>query len=427
MTPFPRPTHLQANSPRPVAQLAARVYTVVLPFVLLIGALLIFPNPATTPVGMVGVLAVLFLRWLAFGNPFPKTQLNPFLLAFLLLFAVGLFFTPKPDTAWMVAGHALAGILVFVSILDRATAPRQWVIATGVMVLIGVIFAFGAPFGVLWSGSAGFDFGALTTRYFPQLARGANVNNVAGTLEVAVPLALALIAAKQKPWHLIGAVALAPLLVMLLLLQSRGAWLAVLMGLVVYATLYRRWILPFVPLVLLGGLVLNNAFGDPLPTNAIGGDTRDAVTLGDRTEIWREGLRLLSRSPILGIGVNGFAAYGKPVVGTGTGEYALVGNHSHNLFLQITLDTGILGLAAFLALLATAALTAWRVYRRPNPAPIARALAIGLLAAFAVIVTHSMFDMIFWGIKAGIFLWAVLALAIAVGETNEKIAPPNNT
>ena len=66
---------------------------------------------------------------------------------------------------------------------------------------------------------------------------------------------------------------------------------------------------------------------------------------------------------------------------------------------------------------ATAARAAWRVYRRPNPTPIARALAIGLLAAFSVILTHAMFDMIFWGIKAGIFLWAVLALSLLLTRT----------
>lgn len=404
---------------RALRDYAAHGYTIALPFVLLTGALLIFPGPLT-PLGMLGALGILALRWLARGTPFPQTKLNLPLLVFLSLFAFGLVTTGKPDTAWMVASHALAGILVFVSIADRADSRAQLVAATGVMVLIGAAFAIGSPFGADWSGSQGFDFRAFTTRYLPLMARPSNVNNIAGALEVAVPLAFALIAARQKPWRVLGALALAPLLVMLLLLQSRGAWLAVLMGLVVYATLYRRWILPLIPFVLLGGLWLNNAFGDPLPTQAIGGEEREVVTLGDRTEIWSEGLRLLARSPLTGIGVNGFAAYGAPKIGTGTGVYELRGNHSHNLFLQITLDTGLIGGIAFLAMLGTAALAAWRVYRRAQAGTVERALSIGLLAAFTVIVTHGMFDMIFWGLKGGIFLWATLALAPALEQVQES-------
>jgi putative inorganic carbon (HCO3(-)) transporter len=390
-----------------------RAYALTLPFVFLTGTLLIFPGPLT-PVGMVGVLGILGLRWAARGDPFPRTRLNPALLALLVMFAFGLATTGRRETAWIVASHLLAGILVFVTITDRARTRGQVVAATGTVVLLGAAFAFGAPFGAEWSGAQGFDFGALTRRYFPLLARPSNVNNVAGALEAAVPPALALIAAGVRPWRVVGALALAPLLVMLLLLQSRGAWLAVLMGLVVYATLYRRWVLPLVPVALLAGLWLNNAFGDPLPTQAIGGEARSVVTLGDRTAIWSEAVRLLAGSPVVGIGVNGFAAQGAPVVGSGTGVYELRGSHAHNLFLQVALDTGLVGLAAFLLMLGTAVAAGWRVYRGAGEGTTERALAIGLLAAFAVIATHGLFDMVFWGLKGGVFLWAMMALALAL-------------
>lgn len=394
------------------------IYRAALPFVFLICALLIFPSPLTL-FGLVGVVLFLVVRWLARQNPFPKTDVNPFLLVFLLMFVLGLLRTPAPELAWQVASHSLAGILVLISIVDRANSRAQILAATGVLVLVGVVFAFGAPFGAEWSGAQGFNFGELTTRYFPLLARPSNVNNVAGALEVAVPFALALMATHVRPWRLIGTFALAPLLVMLLLLQSRGAWLAVLMGLVVYLTLYRRWVLPLVPIVLLAGLWLNNAFGDPLPTQAIGADARQVVTFGDRTEIWSEGARLFLQSPLLGIGVHGFAAYGAPIVGFDTGEYALRGSHAHNLFLQITLDTGIIGGVAFVGIFLLAFVAAGRAYQRAEKNSVERALAIGLLAAFTIVITHGMFDTIFWGFKAGIFLWGTFALALRLQKANE--------
>jgi len=395
-----------------------QAYRLTVPFAFLIFALLIFPT-RLTPIGMVGVLGFLALRWVALGTPFPKTKINPWMLVFLAAFAFGLVVSAKQDTAWMVASYTLAGILAFVGITDFADTTAHAVTAMGVMVLIGVVFAFGAPFAADWKGSTGFDFGALTTHYFPQLARPSNVNNVAGALEVAVPFALALIAINQKPWRIIGALALAPLLLMLLLLQSRGAWLAVAMGMVVYATLYRRWVLPFVPLVLLGALLLNNVFGDPLPTRDIGGDSAEVVTLGDRTQIWKEAARLWVGSPLLGIGVNGFAAYGAPTIGEVGSTYALVDSHAHNVVIQIALDTGLIGVVAFLGMNVLAVLGAWQVYRRSRAGSPERALAIGLLAAFVVILVHGMFDTIFWGFKAEIFLWAALALSLVLKVPNQ--------
>lgn len=414
------------NAAQPAAQtsnlrtFAARGYPFVLPFVGLITALLIFPGPFTV-VGMVGVLFFLAFRWLASGQPFPKTAINPLLLAFLVLFAFGLVISPSPDTAWRVASHTLAGIIVLVSILDRGQTNRQLLAATGVMVLVGALFAVGAPFGANWADSKGLSLTQWMTHIAPVLASPSNVNNVAGALEAAVPLALALIAANQKPWRMVGTLALAPLMVMLLLLQSRGAWLAVLLGLAVYATLYRRWVLPLVPVVLLAGLWLNNVFGDPLPTRAIESDSHEVTTAGDRISIWQEGTRLLLRSPLVGIGVNGFAAYGAPKVGVGTGVYVMRGTHAHNLFLEVALDTGILGGAAFVGMLALAFGAAFDVYRRAGAGTRERALAIGVCAASVVIVTHGMFDTIFWGFKAGIFLWGTVGLALGLNETNKAI------
>lgn len=397
-----------------------QAYRLTLPFVFLIFALLIFPT-RLTPIGMVGLLGLMALRWIAFGSPFPKTKINVWLLMFLAAFAFGVLVSVKQDTAWMVASYTLAGILVLVGITDYADTTEHTVTAMGAMVLIGVVFAFGAPFAADWAGSTGFNFGALTTHYFPQLARASNVNNVAGALEVAVPFALGLIAVNQKPWRIIGALALAPLLIMLLLLQSRGAWLAVAMGVVVYATLYRRWVLPFVPLVLLGALLLNNVFGDPLPTRDIGGDSAEVVTLGDRTTIWKEAAQLLVRSPLLGIGVNGFAAYGAPVIGRVGSTYPLVNSHAHDVIIEVALDTGLVGVIAFLGMNVLAVLSAWRVYRRAGAGTAVRALAIALLASFVVIFTHGMFDTIFWGFKAEIFLWAALALALVLARNQTEI------
>lgn len=394
---------------RPVA---GQLYEGTLPLVVLLLALLIFPS-RLTPVGLVGALALFGLRWFALGHPFPALRIALPLLVLLGTFALGLVLTPRPDTAWMVASHLMGGMVALVTLSDYARTPDRVTGAIGLTVLAAALFALGAPFAVTWGGGKVLNLNELVGS-LPLLARPSNANNVAGALETAVPLALALVAAGRAPWRTLGAVALAPLAVMLILLQSRGAWLAVLMGLVVYATLYRRWVLPFVPLVLLGGLWLNGAVGSAAPTTRAAPSAEQVVTLGDRTEVWSEAARLIAHAPLTGIGVNGFAVYGAPVIGEGTGLYPLVGSHAHNLVLEVALDTGVVGAAALVVILAIAVRSAWRVYRRAERGSTGRALAIGLLAMFAVIATHGMFDTVFWGFKAGLFMWAGVALALAL-------------
>jgi putative inorganic carbon (HCO3(-)) transporter len=376
---------------------------------------------------LLGALLLFGLRWFARGLPFPVLSISPLLLVFLLMVALGLLITPAPATAWMVACHTIAGLVVLVAIVDRASTQPHVIVAMGGLVLGATVFAAGAPFAAAWSGADGFTLGNLNPRTFPLLARPSNVNNIAGALEAAVPLALGLLAAHRRPWNIVGALALAPIVLMLVLLQSRGSWLAVLMGLVVYATLYRRWILPLVPLVLLGGLWLNNTFGEPVPAAAIDGAEQSVITMGDRTGIWSEGLRLLSAAPLTGIGINGFSVLGAPQLGRGSGEYVLRNSHAHNLFLELALDLGVIGLISFVGILGITLVAAWRVYRSAPVGSIARALVIGLLGAFTVIITHGLFDTIFWGFKAGIFLWGLIGLALALERTMAESEADYNT
>lgn len=383
------------------------------------------------------MLAFLALRWLGNGSsfpfgkrgeassPFPLTPVNGALLILFAMLAVGLLRSSAPDRGISTAAHALAGLVVLIAIYDWAQSPaRAWLVVAG-LVALGVGFALTAPVTTDWAGDKLFQWSGFYEGNWPRLSKLSNSNNVAGGLEVAVPLALALIASGKRGLRIWGALALPPLLVMLILLQSRGALFAVALGLSVYATLHRRWLLPLIPLALLAGLALNNLAGGPLPTQYAYLRSVDNVpeSLETRTAIWQHAAGMLLRAP-LGIGVNNFetAAALEPAAqppaeltpnATAQGGLADVfaGRaipHAHNLFLQIGLDTGIIGLGAFVVVLGVALYRAWRAYRQG----VERALAIGVLAAFVVILTHGMLDLIFWNAKPELFLWATIGLAL---------------
>ena len=134
------------------------------------------------------------MRWACHGSPFPALNISPLLLFLLVMFAFGVATTPSPDTAWVRVSHLLAGVLVLITLADRADNITHLVAGLAILVALAAVFAVGAPFATAWSGSQGINLSALTARYVPLLARPSNVNNVSGALAAAEPVAVALMA-----------------------------------------------------------------------------------------------------------------------------------------------------------------------------------------------------------------------------------------
>jgi threonine/homoserine efflux transporter RhtA len=79
-----------------------------------------------------------------------------------------------------------------------------------------------------------------------------------------------------------------------------------------------------------------------------------------------------------------------------------------------------LGAAAFAVCVGYAIAAAWRGTRASDSR---RALAICLLAVFVIILTHGLFDTIYWATKPAIFLWGTLGLALALARVSSDLLP----
>jgi O-antigen ligase len=102
-----------------------------------------------------------------------------------------------------------------------------------------------------------------------------------------------------------------------------------------------------------------------------------STSTGFRLEFYRNTLTLIQQQPIFGYGTGGFpAAYAELVKGTSQS----LSRNPHNEFMLITIQTGLIGLAAFVWLL-------WQQWRlAPQlPTPIERGLAQGLVVMMSVI------------------------------------------
>lgn len=163
---------------------------------------------------------------------------------------------------------------------------------------------------------------------------------------------------------------------------SRGSWLAAVLACSLYLVL-RHGLAPLkrprnAAAAAVLGLLLAWGFSQRLQQRPFSaGD-------GGRAHIWRTAWTLFTEKPVLGWGTDAFALASRP---RKTVEFARQSNavevpgHAHNDLLQALATTGLIGLAAYLWLLATVALRAAGAARDPAR-PWATALACGLLGLF---------------------------------------------
>lgn len=99
-------------------------------------------------------------------------------------------------------------------------------------------------------------------------------------------------------------------------------------------------------------------------------------TLHNRTTIWKAGLKVLKRHPVLGIGSGAYPEAVRPWIGTP----GVPGHHyvAHNTFLSVLVESGAIGFGLYILLLGTLLVFVWTL---PSTG---RALWWVVLAAWAV-------------------------------------------
>jgi O-antigen ligase/tetratricopeptide (TPR) repeat protein len=238
-----------------------------------------------------------------------------------------------------------------------------------------------------------------------------NRNHLAGYLELVIPMAIALLLAELRWWRrprrthgrhtsgqpgsrslinaaLLGAVAL--MFIAIGLTQSRGGVLSCLGGLGFGALVLGAWRHQLTaPRMALGGVVLGALalvwLQSPQLLRRFGGDLR--LTPYSRPSIWRETLVMARDFPLLGVGLGDFEFVFPHYQPAGTTTYF---DQAHNDYLQLLVETGVLGAACFAWLFVSFFLLVRR--RLWTAAPERALLAIGLATGVAALLLHSLTD-----------------------------------
>lgn len=364
-------------------------------------------------------LTLVALRWFGTGQALWTSPATVILAVFVCLVPVTLSVTPLPDLTRNALGYLMAGLVLFLAVINWVdTTEHLWWLLTGVMLCL-IALALVTPL-----------LEPTLVRHMPDGVRRVagvipeqvNPNVISGTLVIWLPVAAVL------AWHPIGralrqrrilrilaftGVALS--LTGLLLLNSRGAWLAGIVGVALAITL--KWpqmrrltplILVLVWLVAAQGALARLA-GLMFPSDTFAG-------LEARREIWSHAYGAIQDFALTGMGMGTWSRLGPLLYPYLSIKPTQVIPHAHNLLLQVGVDLGVMGLVAYVALVGLSLGLTARAYRRLNDGAHVglAALGLGITAGLFAMLVHGMFDAVTWGTKPAVFAWVLMAVAIVL-------------
>ncbi len=353
--------------------------------------------------------------------------------AVTLLFAmsgVSLWVTQTPDATWPRTFQLWTGLGMFWALAAWARTRRRAAVLGAGLAGTGAGLALLSPFIVGWFTERKTFFPPSVYAAFPRLVSDTvHPNVMAAALLCAVFVAMALAFKPPKAsgagvflGRLMGArsIWIGSTLVMLLvwfLTKSRGAYGAFLVGLIAFVLLAirRRAVLGgavLMVLVLAVGAGLWALQGAPMDTEAQS-EILDTSTFAFRQQVWHYALMLVGDFPLTGVGMGGFNTASADLYGYSVFQHP----GAHNLYLQVALDLGVPGLAAFLALVAGGLAEAARGLRRLRAKDDALwLLAVGAIAGTLALLAHGVIDLAVWGTRGALVLWGLLALLYALGD-----------
>ncbi|MHB2166127.1 O-antigen ligase family protein [Alsobacter sp. R-9] len=170
-----------------------------------------------------------------------------------------------------------------------------------------------------------------------------------------------------------------PCLFMLYRSGARGGWAALLGAGLLYAVLFDRryiWFLALTPFALLVPEIQYRVLDVFRPVEYVG-DGVQASSYAWRKFLWESAYSWFLEKPFIGYGIDSFSVYSPRFF-----PWEADGYNSHNVYVQLGFELGVIGLALWILIFLRLGVIAWNA--RPI-APEATALLIVLIAFYALI------------------------------------------
>jgi len=387
-------------------------------------------SPAAIRAGKWAFVIVLVLTWflgkILRGEKIfvPRTSVNFFVICMLSWGALISLYALNPVESLLNLLRLLSLFGLFYLFAD-VLRDRQDILKTvGVWVTVGVLVSLTGMYQYRLS-MIRYGGGRVAATF-------ENPNALGIFLFLLLPVVLSLFFLRREALKRLGlGITLLLLLLCLLWTGSRSSWLAAYVALVSFGFIAKKRYL-VVPLVVLGALL-----GIVLSSSLLSGGLYDLLRFGRgfafRPILWGISWRIFLDHPLLGVGFGGiptlFQSY-YPVSALPLYKIlAPAAVSSHNLFLQIGAEMGVLGILFVVGFFVAYFLEVRGALRRVQDEQY-RAILMALLATIPALFVHSFFELsaIIGAGSYTVFFWLSAALFQAIKRiqsqeaTTEKMA-----
>lgn len=415
---FVRPIILLAG----IALLICAYIVLIRPECGVLGIMILVPfTPTLALVGAVLYTAVCYLLKVMCGKRSLKFDLlDIFVLLFIILLGFGGLVSSSAASLKPVLVYVAFAIGYFLVV--NLIRSKEWIarcivgfsLSASFVALYGIYQNFFGKVEQTWQDTEMFeDISGRVVSTFE------NPNVLAEYLIMILPLVVTifLISKKtsQKAFGFVGTVLIT---LCIIYTWSRGAWLGILIGALIFLLMYSRHTLTGLLFCSLGIPFLPFVLPESITSRFLSiGNLADSST-SYRVNIWRGALRMLEDYWPSGIGV-GYEAF-KMVYPFYSLSGAETAQHVHNLYLQIVVELGIFALIIFIVTIfiwAQSCIELHKTETRPEKY-LSNAIFCGLLAVLAQGLT----DYIWYNYRVFLVFWLILGLGVAIRKNLKATA-----
>lgn len=370
-------------------------------------------NNMYSTLAIAALLLLYFIRTIVEGRTgFQTAAFNVFLVLFIICVFLGEVFSIMPGNSLRFFGYYLTGfmmvLLLVVTLRTKKEITELLAVALAGLTIAGLYgiyqYIIKVPVNPAWVDTT-LNQGSMT-RVFSFFN---NPNDFAEVILIFVPFYFAMtFNAKHTLTKLLYLAMAIPPLLSILLTQARGAWIAIALAALVYVFFQEKRLIPV-------GILLAFAAVPFLPHTIL--MRLKSFNMADssfktRIDVWQTVIPILKDYWFTGLGLGNdtlirisknyhiFVAKGS------------IPSHSHNLYLQLWLETGFPGIVAFLAFIFTTVKKSIRTLAHSEDKFVKNILIAGL-ASLTGLLANGVIEYVWFDRRVMLFFWASVGIILS--------------